>query len=106
MSHKETAGTAWTWFKGEWHEGNPQVMGTMSHAPWLGSCVFDGARAFAGVAPDLDLHCQRVVRSAQSFGLKIVKSAGELEELIRDFCPAPVTVAQQSGQAWANLRTT
>ena len=77
---KETPGTAWTWFKGEWHQGNPQVMGTMSHAPWLGSCVFDGARAFAGVAPDLDLHCQRVVRSAQSFGLKIVKSAGELEE--------------------------
>ena len=84
MSHKETTGTAWTWFNGAWHEGNPQVMGTMSHAPWLGSCVFDGARAFAGVAPDLDLHCQRVVRSAQSFGLKIVKSAGELEELIRE----------------------
>ena len=24
-------------------------MGPMTHAPWLGSCVFDGARAFEGV---------------------------------------------------------
>ena len=50
------------------------IMGPMNHAPWLGSCVFDGARAFEGVAPDLDLHCQRIVRSAQSFGLKILKN--------------------------------
>lgn len=84
MGHRETAGTAWTWYKGEWHEGNPKVMGTMSHAPWLGSCVFDGARAFEGVAPDLDLHCQRIVRSAQSFGLKVVKTAPEIEALIRE----------------------
>ena len=59
-------------------------MGPMTHAPWLGSCVFDGARAFEGVAPDLDLHCQRIVRSAESFGLKVVKNAGEIEELIRE----------------------
>ena len=84
MAWNETTGTAWTWYKGAWHKGNPQVMGTMTHAPWLGSCVFDGARAFAGVAPDLDQHCQRIVRSAQSFGLKVVKNAGEIEELIRE----------------------
>ena len=78
MAWKETSGTAWTWYKGEWHSGNPQIMGTMTHAPWLGSCVFDGARAFEGVAPDLDMHCQRIVRSAESFGLKVVKSAGEI----------------------------
>ena len=58
---------AWTYFEGAWHEGNPMIMGPMTHAPWLGSCVFDGARAFEGVAPDLDLHCQRIVRSAESF---------------------------------------
>ena len=45
MGWKETSGSAWTWHKGEWHAGNPQLMGTMTHAPWLGSCVFDGARA-------------------------------------------------------------
>jgi branched-chain amino acid aminotransferase len=84
MAYKEAQSQAFTFFEGAWHEGNPKIMGPMTHAPWLGSCVFDGARAFEGVAPDLDLHCQRVVRSAESFGLKILKSAGEIEELIRD----------------------
>jgi branched-chain amino acid aminotransferase len=83
MVWKETRGTAWTWFQGKWHEGNPMIMGPMTHAPWLGSCVFDGARAFEGVAPDLDRHCQRIVRSAESFGLKVLKSAGEIEEITR-----------------------
>ncbi len=43
-----------------------------------------GARAFEGVAPDLDQHCQRIVRSAESFGLKPIKSAPEIEALIRE----------------------
>ena len=84
MAWKETSGKAWTWYDGQWHEGNPLVMGTMTHAPWLGSCVFDGARAFEGVTPDLDKHCQRIVRSAQSFGLKVSRSAGDIEDLIRE----------------------
>lgn len=84
MSHKETEGAAWTWYKGEWLEGNPLLMGPMTHAPWLGSTVFDGARAFEGVAPDLNLHCQRIVRSAESFGLKILKNAGEIEEITHE----------------------
>jgi branched-chain amino acid aminotransferase len=84
MAFKETKGTAWTWYEGKWHKGNPMIMGPMTHAPWLGSCVFDGARAFEGTAPDLDLHCQRVVRSAESFDLKILKPAGEIEEIIRE----------------------
>jgi branched-chain amino acid aminotransferase len=36
----------------------------------LGSSVFDGARAFEGVAPDLDLHCARINASAASMHLK------------------------------------
>lgn len=84
MGWKESSGTAWTWYRGEWLSGNPQIMGPMTHAPWLGSCVFDGARAFEGVAPDLDLHCQRIVRSAHSFGLKVEKTAEEIEALIRE----------------------
>ncbi|MBL8895862.1 MAG: branched-chain amino acid aminotransferase [Rhizobiales bacterium] len=84
MAYKEAQSRSVTFFNGAWHEGNPMIMGPMTHAPWLGSGVFDGARAFEGVAPDLDLHCQRIVRSAQSFGLKILKDAGEIEELIRE----------------------
>ena len=60
----------WNWFKGEWHEGNPPIIGPRSHAAWLGSSVFDGARVFEGVMPDLDQHCARVNRSAGSIGLK------------------------------------
>ena len=47
-------------------------MGPRTHAAWLGSTVFDGARAFEGVAPDLDRHCARVNQSAVNFGLKPV----------------------------------
>ena len=49
----------WTFFEGQWHDGNTPIMGPRTHAAWLGSAVFDGARAFEGVAPDLDRHCAR-----------------------------------------------
>ena len=37
----------WTWLDGKWQEGNPPMMGPRTHAAWLGSSVFDGARALA-----------------------------------------------------------
>ncbi|WP_026607651.1 branched-chain amino acid aminotransferase [Methylocapsa acidiphila] len=60
----------WTFFEGNWHEGNVPIMGPRTHAVWLGSSVFDGARAFEGVTPDLDLHCARVNQSAGKMHLK------------------------------------
>jgi branched-chain amino acid aminotransferase len=60
----------WTFFEDDWHEGNVPIMGVHSHAAWLGSMVFDGARAFEGVTPDLELHCARVNASAKSFFLE------------------------------------
>lgn len=84
MAWDETSGTALTWFKGEWLKGNPPIMGSMDHAPWLGSLVFDGARAFEGVTPDLDQHCARVIRSAEALGLAPTKTAKEIEALIRE----------------------
>jgi branched-chain amino acid aminotransferase len=62
----------WTFFEGAWHEGNVPIMGPRTHAAWLGSTVFDGARAFEGVAPDIDRHCARVNQSAINFKLKPV----------------------------------
>src|SRR3546814_7450857 len=70
--------------EGKWVEGNPPIMGPMTHAAWMASVVFDGARAFEGVTPDLDRHCERLVRSAISFGLKPVHAAGEMLEIARD----------------------
>jgi branched-chain amino acid aminotransferase len=63
---------SWTFFEGNWREGNVPIMGARTHAAWLGSTVFDGARAFEGVAPDLDRHCARVNQSAINFKLKPV----------------------------------
>jgi branched-chain amino acid aminotransferase len=62
----------WTFFAGDWHEGNVPIMGPRTHACWLGSIVFDGARAFEGVTPDLEAHCARVNRSAEAFFLRPV----------------------------------
>lgn len=76
--------TAWTYVDGEWLEGNPLIAGPMTHALWLGSCVFDGARAFEGVTPDLDRHCQRVNNSALAMGLKPLHATGAILELCRD----------------------
>lgn len=60
----------WTYFEGNWHEGNLPILGVRTHAAWLCSVVFDGARAFEGVTPDLDLHCARVNDSAKKLYLK------------------------------------
>jgi len=60
----------WTFFNGDWHEGNVPIMGVRTQAAWLGASVFDGARAFEGVTPDLDLHFQRVNASAGHLHLK------------------------------------
>lgn len=77
-------GQALSWINGEWVAGNPAIVGPMSHALWMSSVVFDGARAFGGVMPDLDLHCARVIRSAEALGLEPMLTAGEIAELAWD----------------------
>ena len=67
-----TYSQTWTFFEGKWHDGNAPIMGPRTHAAWLASTVFDGGRAFEGVAPDLDRHCARVNWSATNFRLKPV----------------------------------
>jgi branched-chain amino acid aminotransferase len=74
----------WTFFNGHWHEGNAPIMGARTHAAWLGSMVFDGARAFEGVTPDLDLHCARVNQSAEAFLLRPMVSTQEWIALARE----------------------
>src|SRR5229473_4048283 len=60
----------WTYYQGKWQDGNIGIMGPRTHAAWLCSVVFDGARAFEGVTPDLELHCTRVNDSAKKLFLK------------------------------------
>lgn len=74
----------WHFIDGKWVAGNPLLMRAFDHATWLMGGIFDGARAFDGVTPDLDLHCQRAIRSAANVGLRSPLSAGEIEEICRD----------------------
>lgn len=73
-----------TYWDGKWHEGNPQVVGIKDHAMWLASTIFDGARAFNGLVPDLDRHCERAIRSAIAMGLKPAVDAKTIEKLARE----------------------
>jgi branched-chain amino acid aminotransferase len=81
----------WTYFQGAWHEGNVAIMGPRTQGSWLASVVFDGARAFEGVTPDLNLHCARINASAQAFGLKPAVSAEQWVQLalegVKKFAP-------------------
>jgi branched-chain amino acid aminotransferase len=55
-----------TYFEGAWHDGDAPIMRAADHGSWLGTTVFDGARRFEGVTPDLAAHCARVNRSAEA----------------------------------------
>jgi branched-chain amino acid aminotransferase len=76
--------TAITFIDGRWVEGNPPLLGPMTHATWMASVVFDGARAFDGVAPDLAPHCARLLDSARAMGFESPVDAARVEELAWD----------------------
>jgi branched-chain amino acid aminotransferase len=57
-------------------------MGSTTHASWLASSTFDGARYFDGAAPDLSLHCARAIRSAKSLFMVPPVDAEQLEALV------------------------
>ena len=71
-----------TYFEGTWHKGNPAIINAADHGAWLGSNVFDGARYFGGVAPDLLAHCERVNQSAEALMLTPTISAEDMVKLV------------------------
>ena len=74
----------WIYVDGDWYEGNVPIVGPRSHVMWLGSSVFDGARWFEGISPDLDLHAARVNASALALGLQPTKTPEEIVALTWD----------------------
>jgi len=93
----------WTFFDGQWHDGNVPLWGARTHAIWLGSSVFDGARVFENVAPDLDLHCARVNASAKAMALNAGVSADAWIGLVHDGMKkfAPGTTLYVRPMYWA-----
>lgn len=73
-----------TYFEGKWHDGDIPVMRAADHGLWQGSSVFDGARYFDGIIPDLDLHCARVNRSASALMITPTVDAGEMVDIVRE----------------------
>ncbi|WP_158968650.1 branched-chain amino acid aminotransferase [Chachezhania sediminis] len=73
-----------TYFEGTWHDGNPAIMRAADHGTWLGSTVFDGARLFDGMTPDLDLHCARLNRSAEALMLTPTEDAARMVEIVKE----------------------
>ena len=70
-----------TFFEGAWHEGDLYVMRAADHGSWLGSSVFDGARCFEGIAPDLRAHCARLNNSARTMGITPTHTVDELVDI-------------------------
>jgi branched-chain amino acid aminotransferase len=73
-----------TYFNGSWHDGDAPVMRAADHGLWQGSSVFDGARQFDGVVPDLDKHCARVNRSAEALMITATVDPSDMEAIIRE----------------------
>ena len=69
---------SFTWKDGIWVEGNQPMLGPMSHAWWMASSVFDGARSFQQLAPDLDRHCARLIESGKAFHMTCPISTDEM----------------------------
>ncbi|MBM9595273.1 branched-chain amino acid aminotransferase [Roseitranquillus sediminis] len=92
-----------TYFDGRWHDGDLPVMRAADHGSWLGSSVFDGARYFDGVAPDLEAHCARVNRSAEALMITPTVETDEMVEIVREGLDAyaPDTAVYIRPMYWA-----
>jgi len=97
------SGQIWTYYKGDWRQGNTPILGAADHGTWLGSLIFDGARAFEGVTPDLALHCARANESARRMGLAPPLSDDEVTGLALDGVAkfAPGTALYIRPMIWA-----
>ena len=73
-----------TWFDGRWQDGDVMVMRAADHGIWQGSSVFDGARRFEGLTPDLDRHCARLNRSAEALMLTPTLPTEAIAEIVRE----------------------
>lgn len=96
-----------TYFNGEWHRGDIAVIKASDHGAWLGSGVFDGARQFDGLRPDLDLHSARIVKSAEAMGMIAPVDGETVQGLLEEGCKmfAPDAALYLRPMMWATDST-
>lgn len=73
-----------TWSNGQWNSTSAPLIGATDHAFWMATTVFDGARSIQGHTPDLDLHCERLNRSALTLGMEPVITPQQTVDLVRE----------------------
>ena len=73
-----------TYFNGTWQYGDIPIIKSADHGAWLGTTVFDGARFFEGVTPDLEAHCARVNRSAATLMLQPTVSTSDMVNIVHE----------------------
>lgn len=73
-----------TYFNGQWHDSDLMVMRAADHGSWLGTTVFDGARWFEGMVPDLEAHCARVNNSARALMLTPTVGTADMVAIVRE----------------------
>lgn len=73
-----------TYFNGSWHNEDVAVMKAADHGSWLGTNVFDGARYFEGMHPDLESHCARTNRSAEALMITPTVSTQQMVEIVKE----------------------
>ena len=71
-----------TYYNGQWSDEDVAIMRAGDHGSWLGSTVFDGARYFDGVIPDLWSHCDRVNQSANAMMITPTVTADEMVAIV------------------------
>ena len=71
-----------TYFDGKWSDQDVPIIRAGDHGAWLGSTVFDGARYFDGVIPDLRAHCDRVNNSARAMMITPTVTTDEMVAII------------------------
>lgn len=73
-----------TWSNGQWSDTSAPLIGATDHAFWMATTVFDGARSIQGHTPDLDLHCERLNRSAITLGMEPVMTPQRTVDLVHE----------------------
>ena len=73
-----------TYYDGTWHAGDVMIMRAADHGAWLGTTVFDGARMFDGVTPDLRAHLARINRSAEALMITPTVSTDDMVAIVRE----------------------
>jgi branched-chain amino acid aminotransferase len=71
------------WYGNAWTTEQRPLLGLRDNSFWMGNSVFDGARAYDNVTPDLELHCERLLRSATHMLMRPTMDAESLATICR-----------------------